>query len=443
MNRPELAFLPAALEIQETPPSPLGRAIVWTIVALFAIAVAWACIGKVDIVAVARGKIIPAGHSKVVQPLGTGVVTAIHVKEGQRVKAGDPLIDLDPTVMQADQDRLQADWMSAKASQARLRALLSAALSRATADGPSLTAPEGVSATVAEIQRRLMRNQYQEQQANETALSTAINQKNAEHAAVLEEIEKLEAVLPIVTQRAESLKTLAAQKLAAENDYLVLEQERIEKAQELAVLENRVIEIQEAIKQSEAEHESLRAEFKSSLYAEQAETDARIAGLEQELIKARTNTALQQLRAPVDGVIQQLAVHTVGGVVTPAQPLMVIVPDEKHLVVEAYVLNKDIGFVAENQAAEIKVDAFPFTRYGTIDGAILNVSDDAVENKKLGWAFLSRVSMAQSDIAVEGKQVNLSPGMSVTVEVKTGKRRIIEFFLSPLLRYSQESIKEH
>lgn len=121
---------------------------------------------------------------------------------------------------------------------------------------------------------------------------------------------------------------------------------------------------------------------------------------------------------------------------------MVIVPDEKHLEVEAYVLNKDIGFVAEDQPATIKVDAFPFTRYGTIDGEILNVSDDAVENKKLGWTFLSRVSMAQSDIAVEGTQVNLSPGMSVTVEVKTGKRRIIEFFLSPLLRYKQESIKE-
>lgn len=201
----------------------------WTIVSLFAVVVAWACIGKVDIVAVAQGKIIPAGYSKIVQPLGTGVVTAIHVKDGQAVKAGDRLIDLDPTVMQADQDRLQADWMSAKASQARIQALLSAVINRHAVASPSLKGPDGVSATITEIQRRLMLNQYQEQQAKETALITAINQKNAEHAAVLEEIEKLEAVLPIVTQRAESLETLAAQKLAAEDDYLILEQERIEK----------------------------------------------------------------------------------------------------------------------------------------------------------------------------------------------------------------------
>ena len=151
---------------------------------------------------------------------------------------------------------------------------------------------------------------------------------------------------------------------------------------------------------------------------------------------------LQGITAPVDGVIQQLAIHTIGGVVTPAQELMVIVPDQQQLEAEVFIENKDIGFVEENHEAEIKVDAFPFTKYGMIEGKITNISNDAVENENLGWVFMSRVAMFDDKIQVGEKLVNLTPGMSVTVEVKTGKRRLIEFFLSPLLRYRQESAKE-
>ncbi|MGI9303854.1 MAG: HlyD family type I secretion periplasmic adaptor subunit, partial [Gammaproteobacteria bacterium] len=201
-------------------------------------------------------------------------------------------------------------------------------------------------------------------------------------------------------------------------------------------------ETKEAIKQAQAQKETVEAEFRKSILAEQAEIESRLSALRHERIKAETRTGLRQLRAPIGGVVQQLAVHTVGGVVTPAQALMVIVPSENRLEVEAYIQNKDIGFIEEAQAAEVKVDAFPFTKYGTIDAEIVNVSNDAVENENLGWVFLSRVAMNDSTILVGNRQVNLTPGMSVSVEVKTGKRRIIEFFLSPLLRYKQESIKE-
>lgn len=442
MTKDELQFLPATLEIQETPPSPIGRAILWTLMAFFVIAAVWAWVGETDIVAVAHGKIIPAGHSKVIQPLEIGTVRQIHVTDGQAVHAGDLLIELDPTTQEADAERLRAEWMTAQAGRARIQALLGAIDNDAPTAEAYYVTPDEVDAAITRVQLDLMRNQLQEHRARDVSLNAEIRRQTAEQAGIQDNIHKLERVIPLVSERAASLKTLSNKRMAAKNDYLMLEQERIEHVQDLAALKSRRRETEEAIAQTRAQRDSLKAEFRSSLYTEQADFEARIAALTQELIKARTRTGLQQLRAPVDGVVQQLAVHTVGGVVTPAQALMVIVPNEQVLEVEAFIENKDIGFVAEGQSAEVKVDAFPFTKYGTIDGEITNVSNDAVENEQLGWAFTSRVAMNAHNIAVGEKLVNLTPGMSVTVEVKTGKRRVIEFLISPLLRYKEESARE-
>ncbi len=181
------------------------------------------------------------------------------------------------------------------------------------------------------------------------------------------------------------------------------------------------------------------------------------------MIKAEQRTRLQFLTAPVDGVVQQLAVHTIGGVVTPAQSLAVIVPAESHLEIEAMVSNRDVGFVSAGQSAEIKIDTFAFTRYGLLHGKVLTVSSDAItrdraqdknndqtrgaeatSNEPRGQelVYAARVSLDRTQMQIEDKLVNLSLGMAVTVEIKTGTRRIISYLLSPLRKYQHDVLRE-
>ena len=367
----ELEFLPAVLEIQESPPSPVGRTIIFMIIGVFTAALLWSIFGHIDIVAVAQGKIIPSDYSKVIQPLETGIIKKIHVRDGQHVKKGQVLIKLDATTTGADRERYSNEYLSALTEVARLQALI--------ADQDIFTPPKGANPRFVEIQRHRLRDQLTEFRA--------------------------------LQNQAQAYKTLYDKQLVSKMQYLEADRARAQKAQERA--------------------------------AEYSEAKTRAHSLSQELAKAKTRTGQQTLTAPIDGVVQQLAVHTVGGVVTPAQQLMVIAPREGLLEVEAWVDNKDIGFVNPEQEAEIKVEAFPFTRYGTIGGKILTLSKDAVPIEKVGLVYTARVSMNRSTVNVENdKEVNLSPGMNVSVEIKTGQRRLIEYFLSPLLQASKESIRE-
>ena len=190
------------------------------------------------------------------------------------------------------------------------------------------------------------------------------------------------------------------------------------------------------------QREALIAETRRVTLDQLHEAEAKSTALDQELAKARDRDRDMRLVAPVAGTVQQLAVHTVGGVVTPAQPLLVVVPRENTLEVEAVLQNKDIGFVRVGQGAEVKIETFPFTKYGTIPGEIVAVSSDAIQDEKLGLFYAARVRLARTSLDVEGRRVNLSPGMAVTVEVKTGVRRVVEYFLSPLLQHQQESLRE-
>ncbi|MBI3898347.1 MAG: HlyD family efflux transporter periplasmic adaptor subunit [Gammaproteobacteria bacterium] len=370
LDAKELEFLPAVIEIQETPPAPIGRAVAYTIIVLFAVGVLWATFGKIDIIAVAQGKIIPSGGSKVIQPLETGVIKAIHVRDGSRVKQGDVLIEIDTTA-DPDRDRLTNEYYAAVTEIARLRALL--------AGEESFDPPKGADAKFVEIQRKRLRDQLAELQALE--------------------------------RQSESYKKLYAQEYVSQMQYLEVERQRADKMQQHS--------------------------------AALAEAETRAHSLSKEALKAGTRADQQHLTAPIDGTVQQLVVQTVGGVVTPAQQLMVIAPEEGHLEIEAWVENKDVGFVNADQQAEIKVESFPFTRYGTIEGKVLTLSGDAVPVEKVGLVYTARVSMDKNTIEVEnGKQVRLSPGMTVSVEIKTGKRRLIEYFLSPLLRGINETAHE-
>ncbi len=430
----ELEFLPAVLELQERPPSPVGRAIGAIVILVFLTGIVWASFGKIDIVAVAQGKIIPTGHTKVIQPLETGVIKAIHVRDGQAVKEGDLLIELDPTTTGADQDRLANELSAAQAEAARLRALITGS--------PTLKAPKDADPRFIALQRQMLRNQLTEHRARLASAKLLIDQRGAAIEETKAEIANLETTLPMLEERSRSFEQLLEKKYVSRLHYLQLEEDRINKEHRLAALRQQLAQDTSALAEARENYQVLQSEFLKARQAELAAIETRAQSLSQELIKAKTRTELQQLTAPVDGVVQQLAVHTVGGVVTPAQALMVIVPKASEIEVEAWVENKDIGFVDPGQTAEIKVEAFPFTRYGTIEGTITSLSKDAVPIEKVGLVYAARVAMMKTTMDVENKTVNLSPGMNVSVEIKTGQRRLIEFFLSPLLRGAKESLRE-
>jgi hemolysin D len=225
-------------------------------------------------------------------------------------------------------------------------------------------------------------------------------------------------------------------------DFLQAEGQRIDKTQELAGQRKKLMQDQSALAEAEKNYRVLVSEFQQSKQVELSTTETKVASLVQDVTKAGQRTDLQRLTTPIDGVVQQVAVHTVGGVVTPAQELLIVVPQEHPVEVEAQVENKDVGFVKNGQIVEIKVETFPFTLYGTIPGKVVSVSDDAAPIEKVGLVYPTRVSIDRSTMQVEGKQVNLSPGMAVTVEIKTGQRRVIEYLLSPLLKSINESLRE-
>jgi hemolysin D len=455
----ELAFLPAALEIVETPPSPTGRAIGATVIALFIAALVWAFVGSVDIVATAPGKIIPSGRSKVIQSFETGVVRAIRVRDGQTVKAGDVLIELDPTMNAAELEHLKSDLIAAELDVARLRAALAGDANPLEDFRP----PEGASPALIEMTRRFLISQTAEQQAKLAALDRQLAQKEAERATVAATIGKLEATIPLLGERVDVRKNLYDKQLGSKLTYLTEYQDYIGQQQELLVQKSRYREAEAAVAALTETRAQTAAEYRRTRFEELTKAGQKAAGLAQDVVKAERRTTLQVLTAPVDGVVQQLAVHTNGGVVTPAQALLVVVPLDSRLEIEAMVSNHDIGFVHVGQQVEIKVDTFSFTRYGLVHGEVLSVSQDAItrekppdkSNEKSPGAetatseprgqelnYAARVSLDRTQMQVEDKLVNLSPGMAVTAEIKTGSRRIISYLLSPLVRYKQEVLRE-
>lgn len=453
-DREELAFLPAALEIVETPPSPIGRAIGASLMGLFVLGLAWASLSHVDIVATATGKIIPTGHSKVIQPFETGVVRAILVANGQTVNAGDVLIELDSTINEGEINHLRGDLQSAQLDIARLRAAL------ADTDDPlaAFHPPEGASLPLVAIQRQFLLAQVTEHKAKIAALDGQRAQKEAELATITATVNKLEAIIPTIEERVNIRKSLS--EYSSRLQYYEVLQQLTESQQERLVQKSHLKESRAAIAAIIETRGQTKAEYRRTLFGELTEAERKAAGLAADLSKAEQRTKLQLLAAPVSGLVQQLAVHTVGGVVTPAQSLMVIVPSDSQLEIEAMVSNHDVGFVHAGDEVEIKVDTFDFTRYGLLHGRVMNISSDAIvrddksndkpagspaatsEPKGQELTYAARISVDRTQMQVEDKKVNLSPGMAVTAEIKTGSRRIISYLLSPMVKYKQESLRE-
>jgi len=458
-EKDELAFLPAALEIVETPPSPIGRAIGATIIALFCLVLIWAAFGHLDIVASATGKIVPSGRVKLIQPFETGVVRAIDVRDGQSVKAGDVLIELDPTMTAAEEEHIRSDFVAAQLDVARLRAALSDNADPQTVFQP----PAGASADLVAMQRQFLAKETEEYRAQLATLDRQRAEKQAESDTVAATISKLEATEPLIQQRYDILKTLADKGLGSKLTYLEVAQTLTENQKELGVQKSRLDEANAALAAIIEQRDQEAAEFRRKLFGELAEAERKAAGLSGDLAKAEQRTKLQRLTAPVDGVVQQLSIHTVGGVVTPAQQLAVVVPSDAVLEVEAMIPNRDVGFVRVGQDAEIKVDTFNFTRYGLLHGEVSSVSQDAIvrddpsnneRDKALGaestssepigqeLSYAARVSLDRTKMQVDDRLANLSSGMAVTVEIKTGSRSVLSYLLSPLMRYKHDVMRE-
>lgn len=457
-RRDEMDFLPDALEILERPPSPTARIFTGVIMMAFTAACAWAWFGHVDVVAVAQGRVVPSGRTKTIQPMQTGVVRAIDVEDGQLVKAGQTLIELDPTEAAADRDRIRSDLSAAQAEAARLRAALEVVNGKTdAAPAGNFIAPAGLSPDLARMQSQLLASQIAEQRAKLAALDREQARREADRATVVQTIAKLNATLPLIRERADALYDLSKRGTSSRFQYLQLQQDLVGQEQELLVQKIKLTEADASIAATAEQRHQTEAEFRRQLYTNLAEAERKAASLEQELAKAEQQVDLLRLTAPVDGYVQQLAVHTVGGVVTTAQPLMVIVPEDSHLEVEAFIPNKDIGFVQTGQVAEVKVEAFSFTKYGLIPGRVASLSSDAVQQQQqadkgtdksgakapeVGSVYAARIALDQDTLEVDGKQTRLQPGMTVSAEIKTGRRRIADYLLSPLSRSAQEAMHE-
>jgi hemolysin D len=450
-NVSELEFLPAALELQESPPSPVGRFTLWAVMAMITLALIWSIVGRIEIVAVAPGKIIPSGQVKVIQAGNIGRVKAIHVSDGDAVRAGQALIELDPTLAEADRQRLESEWVASSLELARWRAYSGwldngkpGTVSAAAVDvsaiggGVKLTVPD----TSVALQRSLLDQSIAQQRSKIAGIDQTLIRRRAEAESTRQIQEKLKQTLPLVTQRADSLKKLSEQNLVARNSYLEVEQERIEALQDLAAQDSNLASTAAAINELIEQRSLALADSRREAFEKLEELEKQNRAQRQELIKASDIAGDQVLTSPVDGVVQQLKVHTIDGVVTPAEQLLVVVPKDQILEVEARVLNKDIGFVRAGQPATIKIEAFPFTRYGVIEGTVTSVSNDAIADEKLGLYYAARVRVAKSTMFVDGVDVLLSPGMAVTAEVTTGTRRLIDYLLSPVMEHVKESGRE-
>ena len=443
-----LQFLPAALEIQHAPPHPLARWLGFSMMIFFTLAVLWACIGKVDVVAVAEGKIIPSMRVKQIQPLEKGVVETIFVHEGQTVTTGDALIALDRTSSLAERDRLANELQKNEEALARERCFLILLESPLPQPLSRLTGEGGMPS----LQNALLEQQWQQYRAQIAALNSQRDNHSAEKQVNNEIIRKLQATLPIISKRTADLKSLSNRKLVAINQYLEQEELRINQQQDLAAAQARDTQLTAAVAESEQQIAVLTAQTHAETLSKIADTERQTNSLREQFTQAKDFDAKQILYAPVDGQVKDLAINTVGGVVLEAQQLMLIVPDEVQLEVEAWLPNQDIGFVQENDQAVIKVHTFPFTKYGTIAATVARISDDAISSEKQpdekiaqekgGLLFGMSLVMVKNTLWVDKREVKLMPGMQVTAEVITGQRRLIDYFLAPLQQQVQESVRE-
>lgn len=434
----ELAFLPANLELAETPLHPAPRVLMRVLVATVLIIILIALLGRLDIVAVAPGKLQPNASVKVIQPAVGGVVHRILVQNGQHVAAGQLLMELDASQASADTDKAHTARLDNELSMARAQAILGAMQSHTPPRVPVIT---GLSDDRQREAQRLAEGAYGEYLAKMAALDAELQKRQAELVTTQAEIAKLTATAPLARKQANDYQSLANGNYVSRHDYLDKEQAALNQEHELAAQQSHARELSAGVEEQQREMATTSASFRRELLDEIDKAQQQLQQSRDDEAKATVHQQFMQLAAPVEGTVQQLGVHTVGGVVTAAQTVMEIVPNDS-LKVVARVSNKDIGFVYPGQLAIIKIETFPYTRYGYLQGRVIKVSNDAVQDRSGNFSFEAEVSIPTNTFQVEHKLVNLTPGMQVTVEIKTGRQSVWRYFLSPLIATSSESLRE-
>lgn len=429
-------FGSAAMAVQSQPPRWAVRMVSLGICAMVGMTLVFASFAKMDIVVSAQGKVIPSGKSKVVQSLEPGVVRSIAVRDGQSVKAGDVLLELDPTSTGADRSRLQRDLWEGEADVLRATTLLEGKT--------AFTAPAGMPPEIATNQSAMLQSKAAEQRAKLAALDADIGKRGADTDAIGSTLEQLRNSLPLIQQKHVMRQDLAKTGHVAKTGVIETQLELIGAEKELAVQGNRLKESQASHRAALEQRTQAVAEFRARISSELVEAIKKRDATRQELVKANQRWELQTLHAPIDGVVQQLAVTTVGGVVTAAQPLLTIVPENTPLELEAQVMNRDIGHVKLGQRVINKVETYDFTRYGYIEGEVQWVGTDAMQDQKLGLVYPIRVKLAQMQTPnqVNGNKGLVAAGMNVTADIRTDERRLIEYLIAPMLRYKQEAMRE-
>lgn len=432
-------FLPAAEEIVETPAAPLGALVVWLVALLLVVALAWSYFGRIDIVAVANGKISTEGSTKTIQPAVSGVVTNINVHEGQRVKKGETLLVLDKTTAEKDVATANQSLNTARVERDILRRLAvggntdeiinnadlpdetKAMLRQFASSQTALSAArrQAASGIISNYQQQLQFNQ----QAKNQLETNAQNLKNRKS-----EIEKqLPNANPV-------------DKLRLQNELSNIDQ-RITSADSAVLGQNQqLLQSQSALTQAQNQSQTQIAETNSAFNNQIITAEKRIIELENNLVKAKQMLAQTTIAAPVDGTVLSLTVKTIGGVVNAGQQLAQIVPEKVPLYVDAALDNQDVGFVKPGQRVVVKVATYPFQRYGYLEGTVENISPDAIQDDKKGLIYKAKIKL-NDDKSSKQNQLKLLPGMSVSIEITTGQRRIIEFFLDPLMTKIDESLK--
>ena len=438
-DRLQYEFLPAAEEIVETPASPFGRIVLWLITALLIVAIAWSYFGKLDIVAPATGRVVPEGSIKTIQPAVPGVVTEIKVSEGQRVKKGQLLIQLDNSIAKSDVKtaeqaltvaKLESDILAKTIAGEDVAEIVNAA------DIPDnvkkhLIALAESKVSSSEVQRQLLSSGISS--AQQQVESQRQNKQTTE-----ENIRKLRVREQELKKELESSNPFNEASIRSE--LRSVQQQIASLEASLATHDQQIAQAQTGVNEASDRLNAYNAENKATAYSDIVDGDKSITDLKNTLAKAKQTVEQLSIKAPVDGTILSLATKTVGGVVNAAQPVVEIVPEGTPLVVDATVQNKDIGFIRVGQPVVIKVDTYSFQRYGYLKGTVKSISPDAINDEKQGLVYKMKV-VIDGDKTSKDNIIKVEPGMSVTAEITTGDRRIIEFFLDPLMTHTDTSLE--
>ena len=442
LNAEAAEFAPEIIRAQHRPPSPLPRLVLYALLALFGVMLVWAFAGRLDIVAVAQGKLVPQSFLKIVQPAESGIVREILVKEGDAVKEGQVLARMDMSLSDADSRTLQAELHRKRLQLRRIDAELAGAALKRHADDPT----DLYAQTVAQLQAR--RQAYLDALGAEQA--TRVKAKHdLQGAAEIED--KLQKTAPIYKDQAESWDKLAKEGFAGR--LLALERQRtyIENQQDLRAQTQNVASLKALIAQSEKRIAQTSSNYRQQLQNERVEAEGLYHKLQQDWDKQQHRHSLLELRAPQAGTVKDLATHTPGTVVAPGTILLTLVPHDEPLIAEVWVGNMDSGFVQVDQKARVKLAAYPFQKYGMLDGVVRQVSADAQEKtdnpnsaarQLQDTAYRALIHLNESHLKSRGRQLKLVPGMQVNAEIHLGTRSVLEYLLSPVQKVTHEAGRE-